>query len=754
MIKTAISFALACALFLQLSFQPSLHWLWLSLPACFLLQFKHLRYIAVFIFGGLWTLFNTHLILNDRLKTEIAGKDIVINGIISSVPEQHLRRLRFEFEPESVTEYPLPNKIRLNWYHPLPKHFQAGEKWQLKVRLKPARGMMNPGSFDYEGWLFQQGIGATGYVRSSVDNHRITLAPSYSINTLRQSLNKKVEALLPNSPNIGLIQGLTTGTRHNIEQNQWQVLRLSGTNHLLAISGLHIGLAATIGFFLFRFLWSLRANNLLFLTANEIGSLGGFLFALFYAGLAGFSIPTQRALIMVATVMLAIIIRRPILGSHILAISLVLVLVFDPLSVLSAGFWLSFSAVAIILFVSQNRYPSLKWQWAKTHVLIAFGLSPLLLLFFMETSIVAPIANIIAIPFISILVVPLLLLASICLWLWPPFGEFLLHLVDRLLSLGWPFLDTLASFQFSHWQSFPIPFYYWISIITGCLLLLTPRYFPAKWLGIIGFLPLLLWTADKPNRGEFWFTLLDVGQGLSAVVQTHNHTLVFDTGPKFSDSFNTGTAIVKPFLQSQHISHIDTLIISHGDNDHIGGALPLINDVKTARILSSVPSLLPNASACYSDQEWQWDGVLFSIIHPALTDQGSENNLSCVLRISNSAGSVLLTGDIEKESEALLIQRYKSNLQSTLLIAPHHGSKTSSSLAFVNAVSPQLTLFPTGYRNRYHFPHDLISKRYSQKGITLLNSAEQGAIQFKFSTNAISKPKQWRQSNHKMWTME
>ncbi|NOQ94626.1 MAG: MBL fold metallo-hydrolase, partial [Methylophaga sp.] len=233
-----------------------------------------------------------------------------------------------------------------------------------------------------------------------------------------------------------------------------------------------------------------------------------------------------------------------------------------------------------------------------------------------------------------------------------------------------------------------------------------------------------------------------------------NHTLVFDAGPKFSDSFNTGTAIVKPFLQSQGIPHIDTLIISHGDNDHIGGAIPLINETKTLRVLSSVPALLPNAQACYSGQEWQWDGVLFSVLHPTVTDHGSENNLSCVLRISNSAGSVLLTGDIEKEAEALLVQRYSSKLKSTLLIAPHHGSKTSSSMAFINAVSPKLTLFPIGFRNRYHFPHNIVSKRYNQKEISLLNTAEQGAIQLKFSIHSISEPQQWRQSNHKIWTEE
>jgi len=752
MIKTATSFALACALFLQLSQQPSLYWLWLALPACFLLQLKCFRYIAIITLGGLWTLVHTQLILNNRLHTEIAGKEIIISGMVVSVPERQHNRIRFEFAPDITTHHELPSKLRLNWYRPLPKQLQAGEKWQLNVKLKPIHGMMNPGSFDYEAWLFQQGIGATGYVRSSTSNYRIETASPYSINALRQRLTEEVERHLPNSPNIGLIQGLTTGIRHNITHEQWQVLRLSGTNHLLAISGLHIGLAATIGFFLIRLLWSLRANNLLLLTANEVGAMGGFIFALFYAGLAGFSIPTQRALIMVAAVMLAILIRRPILNSHILAISLILVLLFDPLSILSAGFYLSFSAVAIILFISQNRYPSPKFQWLKIHILIAFGLSPLLLIFFTETSLIAPLANIVAIPFISFLVVPILLLASLFLWVYPPLAKILLSLSDYLLSLIWPFLDILSSLSFSHWQSTPLPFYYWFTIILGCVLILTPRNFPAKWLGIIGFLPLFLWSPDRPDEGEFWLTLLDVGQGLSAVIQTEQHTLVFDTGPKFSDDFNTGTAIVKPFLTSQGLRKIDTLVISHGDNDHIGGALPLINEIQTSRIFSSVPNLLPNATSCHLGQSWQWDGVTFSTLHPDTDDNDSENNLSCVLHISNDGGSVLLSGDIEKEAEKLLVQRYGDTLKSTVLIAPHHGSKTSSSQIFIDSVSPQTVLFPIGYRNRYNFPHMQVTQRYKKNNTLLLNTAQHGAIQIKFLKNSLSEPTLWRQSNHKIWT--
>jgi competence protein ComEC len=752
MVKTAISFALGCWLLLQLTSIPSTQWLWVILPAFLLLLHRKTRLLFLIILGALWTLFYASNVIDERLSADLIGQDIFITGMITSIPEQDDRRLSFEFSPDITSSTQLPSKLRLNWYRPFPDIITTNEKWQLTVRLKQARGMMNPGTFDYEGWLFQQNIGGTGYVRTNPNNKRLAIASPFSVNALRQSLIERIELHFANSQNLGLIQGLTTGIRHNINDDQWQVLRLSGTNHLLAISGLHIGLAAAIGFFSFKWLWSRRANNLLLLPSKEAGAIGGFITALFYAAMAGFSIPSQRALIMVATLMLTLLIRKPAAISSILAVSLFVILVHDPLAILSVGLWLSFSAVATILFVSQNRFPAPRWQWAKIHALIAFGLSPLLLLFFMQTSVIAPIANFVAVPVVSLLVVPLLLLGSLFLWLFEPVGVVLFQCADFLLSLLWPLLEFLATLPFAHWSSPALPTLYWLSIMLGTALLLTPRKFPAKWLGLIGLMPLMLYSPDKPDKNEFWFTLLDVGQGLSTVIQTQNHTLVFDTGPRFSDSFDTGAAVVSPFLQQQGINHIDTLIISHGDNDHIGGAVSLINEVEINSILSSVPELLSTAEHCVAGQSWQWDGVMFSFLHPRPDDHGSENNLSCVLKISTGNNSVLLTGDIESKAEKLLVQRYHSQLASTLLVAPHHGSKTSSTAAFIDAVNPEIVLFPVGYRNRYGFPKDEVVARYNDQNRTLLNSAQNGAILFKFKPQTLSEPILWRHHAKRIWT--
>ena len=740
-----------CVLFLQLRSMPNVLWFWALLPASILLIHAKSRLFAYLLFGMLWTMLCTANYIESRLSPEIEGQDIIVTGIVATIPDRDSNHIRFIFKPDKSSLI-LPDKLRINWYKPLPIDLNSGEHWQLTLRLKQAHGMSNPGGFDYESWLFQQGIGATGYVKTAESNHKLASAPNYAINTLRQSLLSQLNTHIGASANLGLIEGLTTGIRRNINKQQWQTLRASGTSHLLAISGLHIGLAAAIGFFCFKYLWSLRAKNLLLLPAIEFAALGAASLALFYAALAGFSIPTQRALIMVIVVLLGILSRKPSTSASLLAISLLIILVLNPFAVLSAGFWLSFSAVALILFVSQNKVPNPRWHWLKIHGLLAFGLSPFLLFFFLQTSLIAPIANIIAIPFISLIIVPLLLLASILLWLFEPLGIVMLHLADYLLSLFWPILNYLAVVPYANYSIQAIPFYYILSLAVGTLLLLAPRGFPAKWLGVLGFAPLLLFSPPHPDKNEFLFTLLDVGQGLAAVIQTYSHTLVFDTGPKFGESFNTGTAVIQPFLQSRGIRKIDTLIISHGDNDHIGGALPLINQVSVSTILTSITNKLPNSLPCYSGQAWHWDGIYFEVLSPNQDDVDSKNNLSCVLKVSNNQGSVLLTGDIERAAEKRLVERYPASLNATILVAPHHGSKTSSSLPFINAVKPKLVLIPAGYRNRYHFPHIKVLKRFQQQKIPVFSTADYGAMSIQFNENELSVLSSWRDKTRKIWT--
>src|SRR5690554_2014874 len=656
MVKPAIAFLSGCLLVAWLPQLPSTYWLLALFPLIFFAWKRSYWTILCWLLAIVWASSQAHCRLDNRLDSTLAGQNILLSGFITSLPHHNDQRVRFELKPE-ISQIKLPDKIRLSWYFPPEITPKTGEKWQLLVRLKTPQGMANPGGFDYEAWLFQQQIGATGYVRQSESNKKLESAKSFSINHWRAQLTAKMSTVLQHSPHLPLVQGLTVGVRDDMQTSQWDTLRQTGTSHLLAISGLHIGLAATLGFFATKRLWRLRSKQLLLLSDRQAGAIGGLLLAVFYALLAGLSIPTQRALVMICVVMLSIFIKRRLDQLHVLSLSLILVLLVDPFAVLSAGFWLSFAAVVCILYVAQYRQPARKWLWLHIHLWVAVGLTPLLLLFFQETSVISPVANLLAVPLVSFLVVPLLLLTMLLLSFDLLLGAWLLHLADGLLAIMWWYLDWLAASPFAIWQSPTLPLELLVLAMISILLLLAPRGWPLRWLGGILLLPLFFYTPQRPESGEVWFTLLDVGQGLSAVVQTEHHTLVFDAGPAFGE-FDTGSAVVVPYLRHQGTKQLDMLMISHADNDHIGGANSVLMAYPARQILSSDPDKLTGSEYCQQGQSWQWDKVDFEVLHPSPQQSGSRNDLSCVLKISSQYGTILLTGDIERRAEVNLVRQY------------------------------------------------------------------------------------------------
>lgn len=742
MIKIAIAFLLGCLLCLNLSELPATGW-WLVVLLAPLIWFRQWL-LSGLIVGLLWTGFQAQQRLDQQLPESLAGQTILTQGVIASVPEQHDRLLRFIFEPENPE---LPDKLRLSWYHPPDRIPAAGERWQLGLRLKPPRGLSNPGSFDYEKWLFAENIGATGYIHQRSENLRLSAAALWHIDHHRQQLQNTLKDMLPEARQAPLFLGLAVGLRDDLTQQHWDVLRQTGTSHLMAISGLHIGLAAAIGFFLFRWGWSLSTTALQWLSARQAGAVGGLLFALFYALLAGMSVPTQRALIMVTTVMLALLLRRAVYPSQLLALSLLAVLLFDPLSVLSAGFWLSFSAVALILLTCSGRFPAIKRPWLWIHLWLAFGLIPLLLLFFGEFSLIAPLANLLAVPVVSLLVVPLILLTIMLMPLSQNLAGFVLEIADHLLHYLWQWLSWLADLPHAYWQVQQLPDALLILMAALWLLLLLPRGMPARWLSLLGLLPLFFFSPQKPDHGEFVFTLLDVGQGLSAVVQTQHHTLVFDTGPRYSERFDTGSSVVAPYLLSRGIKNIDTLVVSHADNDHRGGVEGLMESISVSQILTSAGSTLTDAAPCQAGQRWHWDGVDFSVLQPFSEQSGSKNNRSCVLKVSSRDLTVLLPGDIEQEAEQQLVRHYGSALAADIVVVPHHGSRTSSTQGFIEAVQTDYALFPVGYRNRYGFPKEDVVKRYQDSGSVTLRSDHHGALIF----HSTDSPIRWRDQSSHLW---
>ncbi len=692
--------------------------------------------------GVSWATLRAGLILDDNLPSEIEGRDLVLVGSVVDIPRQAEFGVRFLFDVEqALLDDKSVSVLRRVLLSSAFKDFtlRAGERWRLRARLTRPHGLQNPGGFDYEAHLFRERVRARGYVRAELTPQRLDgESPRYTIDRIRQRLGERIAALLPESSTLGFVVALANGDERRVEESQWQTLRATGTIHLVAISGLHISLIGGIVFFLARFLWTLPGVTVQWCPAPVVAAVMAILAAAAYAGLAGFVVPTQRALIMLAVAMSGVLLRRRFTTVQLLSLALLFVLLYDPLSVMAPGFWLSFGAVSIILFAASADDNSLWRRFGYIQLAVALGMLPLLIAWFGQVSLVSPIANAIAIPAFDMVAVPLTLLGIVTLPLSADIAALFFKLAALVLEWLWPVLEWLGSSPYAQWSQHTPPVWALICASIGVASLLAPRGWPARWIGLVWLLPLFLVKPPIPAAGEMWFTLLDVGQGLSAVVRTREHTLIFDTGPRFSAAFDTGEAVVAPYLRTQNIRDIDMLVISHSDNDHRGGAESVLRALKVRRVLSSEPEpdLPIAADVCLRGMHWRWDDVEFEIVHPTTEPLGKLNNRSCVLRVRSRYGSVLLPGDIEKRGEKYLLTQ-QEELSANVLVAPHHGSKTSSHEAFIEAVYPTHVVFPVGYRNRFHHPHPTVVDRYKESGARLWDSASGGALEFRFDASGI-----------------
>ena len=537
------------------------------------------RYCLALLFGFYWVLLDAHWQNDYRLNESLIGEDILIQGHIADIPTQQGRVQRFVVEIEQAKgrdRTKFPKRIRLSWYErKVP--VKAGDHWQLMVRLKPPHGFMNPGGFDYERWLYQNRIDATGYIRKSPQNILLQPTGCCDMDQLRQRLSGTIQQLGSNYS--GLIAALAVGDKSHIQDDQWTLLRDTGTNHLMAISGLHIGLVAGFIFWLIRrFSPSFIVQRI---SRDKLAALLSIAAAFSYALLAGFAIPTQRALIMLLVILGGILLARQLRPGNALSLALIAVLLVDPRSVLSPGFWLSFMAVAVISYSFSGRLsrPSVLKQWGRLQWVIAVALFPVSLFLFQQASLIAPLANLILVPWVSFLVVPVVLLGLVLIIPVPAVGEWFLTLAHWLLDLIWPVLNLLGSQSFASWHQSAPTFVSVILALSGTILLLAPRGLPLKPLGLLMWLPALLIRPPTPDEGDFQMHLLDVGQGLAVFIQTHRHSLVFDTGPRFSRHFDTGDRVIVPFVNNKGLNQLDRLVISHGDNDHKGGAQSIIRSI-------------------------------------------------------------------------------------------------------------------------------------------------------------------------------
>ncbi len=730
------------------------------------------------LLGFVWAAGFAHFYLAQELPKEWEGRDITVVGTIDSLPNQFGRGVRFDFRVEQASAdgqvlSVVPSRIALSWYYGFGDRrstavapLRPGERWRLNVRLKRPHGNANPYGFDYEVWLLEQNLRATGYVRPDgkavTKNERVTgfvFGVRNVIQRCREWVRERVLTALPDKPYAGVIVALVVGDQRAIEQSDWEVFNRTGVGHLIAISGLHItmvaGLFAGVMFQLWRRSFFTRAALPLVLPAQKAAALAGAVAALLYVALAGFGVPAQRTLYMVTVVAVALWCGRMTSVSHVLCMALGVVVLFDPWAVLGPGFWLSFGAVAIILYTSAGRardnsadaLPQMRrWQRtlhtaARTQYAVTLGLVPLTMLLFAQISIVGPIANAVAIPLVSLAITPLALVgaiipASVSVWLL----EFAHFLVEWLAV----FLHWLSSMPIAVWNApLPLPWIFGCAMV-GTLWLLAPRGWPMRWLGLAGWLPLLLDAPSHPGKDEMWVTAFDVGQGMALLVETRQHRLLYDTGPGYSTESDSGNRVIVPYLKTRGIHALDGVIVSHGDNDHSGGAQSILKAVKVGWVASSLPEahpiaqVAPNHRHCIAGQTWNWDGVQFDMMHPTASSYRSTkwkaNARSCVLKVTLGERSILLAGDIEAVQEAELVNGMPDKLQASVLLAPHHGSGTSSTVPFLSAVKPELALFQVGYRNRYRHPKIDVYERYGAMGIKRLRSDESGAVTLRFST--------------------
>ncbi len=700
--------------------------------------------LAMAATGWSYAAWRAELRLAEALPAAWEGRDVTVTGVVASLPQALERGLRFVLEVEESAA-PLPRTISVAWYSGFRDEesaaladVRAGERWRLTVRLKRPHGNVNPHGFDYEGWLLEQGIRATGYVRPADDNARLEASVPGVMNTvlrLREGVRERFRQALPDAPYAGVLVALAVGDQRAIAPELWRVFARSGISHLVAISGLHVTMIAALFAAALGGIWRRSPSLALRWPAQQAGVVAGFATAFVYCLLAGWGVPAQRTLYMLGCVALALVLRRETAPSRVLALALGVVLVLDPWAVLAAGFWLSFGAVALLFLVGSGRLASegrlkeaLRTQWA-----ITLGLVPALLVLFQQFSLVSPLANAIAIPLVSFVVTPLAIGYAIL-----PL-QMLADLAHGAFALTMLPVQWLADLPWAYWQQAAPPPLLAVLASLGCIWALLPRGTPARWVGLSMLVPLVVWTPPRPAPGEAKVTVLDVGQGLAVHVQTATRDLIYDTGPAFSTDANSGERILLPYLKALGVRRLDTLIVTHQDNDHAGGAEAVLTGIPVGEVLSSLPPNYParliagtRHQACVAGQGWEWDGVRFAMLHPEALADGARprktNDAACVLRVEAAGRRLLLTSDIEAVSEAGLLARNAAGLASDVLVVPHHGSRTSSTPAFIDAARPRWVIFPVGYRNRFRHPNAEVWARWSASGAGILRTDASGAV--------------------------
>lgn len=728
----------------------------LALAAC--LRWPRMRLPMLVLIGAAWAIWRGTMAFDMRLPRALEGRDFAVIGSVVDLPLARSDGTRFVLRIEQATldgkPVALYGRVRVAWYDHAPVLMPCS-RWQLLIRLRRPRGLLNPGGVDSERSALEQRIAAVGYVRADAANHPLGL-PGHCLDGLRARIAQGIAARVADPHDAALLQAFTIGDTRGLSQDDWEVARANGIPHLIAISGFHVGVAAAFGVGLIRLLYLLWPTLALRMPRMPAQAIAALVVAGLYGALAGFGLPTVRTLLMIAVVALAQSQRRSTGGAHALALAMITVLLVDPLAVLAAGFWLSFIGVAFLMACLTARPHGLRGflrELSAGQLVMTVALLPLTMWFFGEASLVGALSNLIAVPFVSFVIVPCALAGMLLLLLVPPLAAPVLKLAAALAHAQWWLLVQMARWPGAHWYLPEVQPWALLLATLGALWLCAPRGVPLRALGLVLFLPLVWPPQSLPAAGGVQAWVLDVGQGLSVVVRTQHHALVYDAGALYPSGFDLGEAAVLPSLHALGIERLDMLMISHADNDHAGGAPAVAAAYPQAVGYAGEPGRMPMPMrACEAGQSWTWDGVRFRVLWPLSGDPAAKSNdRSCVLAVDGPGGRLLLTGDISSRIEPQVAASLEP-VRATVLLVPHHGSRYSSDPAFIAAIRPILALVSAGWHNRFGHPHPLVLARYAAARVPLLNTAERGAIEVELAPGGAPRViETWRQRHLRYW---